>query len=500
MNVQRTNWYYFDGVREIGPLSWALVLQAVLAGEVQPSTLLRAGRNAEWRPAGDFPELFQAGTPNEAEVTSSADFGLSGVTPASGARRSHDSIPPPLLLSRRPARPALATVIAGAVVGIAVVSTLLIVWLNRPASDSPVAESAPTTKPIPPVNTPTIEATNSADTWETRVAARAASSVVTVGTATNKMGTAFVIASDGRRQLLLTNKHVLLKNPNTADLSQALHNECRVKIKDGDVLSARLAAKAKQDQVDLAILYVEAKGLEPVGPIASFAEIKLGERVAAIGTPLDLVLENTVTFGNVSGKRNDFFIQTQTPINHGNSGGPLVDHRGRVIGVNTLAGHYSTGEQIEGINFAIRADLVRQPDLWEFYLDVKSLLKLVPTPVAIATASNPGDIAPARKTGPATPSDPMSAADRQVYGELEKPSGAEFIETPLSDIFDYLAAKHSITIQLDAPAFVKAGVDSQVPLTINLTGVQLKTVLKKICDELRLRYFVNNGVLVVTVR
>ncbi len=159
-------------------------------------------------------------------------------------------------------------------------------------------------------------------------------------------GTGFVINSDG---LILTNKHVVSeKNANYTAITA-----------DGkkyDIKSMSL------DPVgDLAIVKIEADGL-PVVDLADSNELKIGQRVIAIGNALN-EYQNTVTTGIVSAvdrtvvagdgtsgssEQLENMIQTDAAINLGNSGGPLLDISGRVIGINT-----AIDSQASSIGFAI---------------------------------------------------------------------------------------------------------------------------------------------------
>ncbi len=91
-------------------------------------------------------------------------------------------------------------------------------------------------------------------------------------------------------------------------------------------------------------------------PLGSLHEVRPGQEVLAIGTPLG-VLQNTVTRGIVSGLRQldkVVVLQTDTALNPGNSGGPLLDHAGRVVGITTMG---FRGNQ--GLNFAVAVDHAR---------------------------------------------------------------------------------------------------------------------------------------------
>ena len=156
-------------------------------------------------------------------------------------------------------------------------------------------------------------------------------------------GSGFIIRSDG---LLLTNYHVIDKG-----------TAIEVHFYDGKVSTATVLGK---DPIgDLALLQVKTERPLPVVPLGSSATVKVGEFVIAIGSPFGF--QHTITFGIVSGKKRHLlrsgvvggFIQTDASINTGNSGGPLVNMHGEVIGVNTAT--VGRGE----LGFAIPIDAVK---------------------------------------------------------------------------------------------------------------------------------------------
>ncbi len=121
---------------------------------------------------------------------------------------------------------------------------------------------------------------------------------------------------------------------------------------------------AMEEALDLALVRIEAPGPFPWLGLAASSRTRVGQWVLAIGSPFDL--EQTVTAGVVSavrqsleieGKRYHSLVQTDAAINHGNSGGPLVDLRGEVVGVNTAI--FSPSGASAGVGFAISADEVR---------------------------------------------------------------------------------------------------------------------------------------------
>lgn len=123
-------------------------------------------------------------------------------------------------------------------------------------------------------------------------------------------------------------------------------------------LPARVVGVAKE--IDLALLKVDTTGLHAL-PLANYADLRQGEIVFAFGSPAGL--GNSVTAGIVSavGRQMDpdsplIYIQTDAAINRGNSGGPLVNAQGQLVGINTFILSESGGN--EGLNFAIPSGLV----------------------------------------------------------------------------------------------------------------------------------------------
>ncbi|MDR6663974.1 DegQ family serine endoprotease [Rhizobium sp. 1399] len=154
------------------------------------------------------------------------------------------------------------------------------------------------------------------------------------------LGSGFVISPDG---VIVTNNHVI---DNAIDI--------KVTLDDGTELPAKLlGADAKSD---LAVLKVQAP--HPLATVAwgDSDKLKLGDQILAIGNPFGI--GTTVTAGIVSARGRDLhsgpyddFIQIDAPINHGNSGGPLVDRDGNVVGINTAI--YSPNGGSVGVGFAI---------------------------------------------------------------------------------------------------------------------------------------------------
>ena len=120
---------------------------------------------------------------------------------------------------------------------------------------------------------------------------------------------------------------------------------------------------AYDQEADIAVLKIDADGLT-AAEFGDSSTLQVGEMVVAIGNPLGLEFQNTVTCGIISALNRQVtindntmtLIQTDTAINNGNSGGPLINSSGQVIGINSakMSSTYSTnGASIEGIGFAI---------------------------------------------------------------------------------------------------------------------------------------------------
>lgn len=159
------------------------------------------------------------------------------------------------------------------------------------------------------------------------------------------MGSGFVISPDG---YVLTNRHVV----DGAD-------SVTVKLTDRREFKAKVVGS--DEQSDVALLKIDASGL-PVLRIGDSNQLKPGQWVIAIGSPFGL--DHSVTAGIVSavGRANPYanqryvpFIQTDVAINQGNSGGPLLNTRGEVVGINSQI--FSNSGGYMGVSFAIPIDV-----------------------------------------------------------------------------------------------------------------------------------------------
>jgi len=153
------------------------------------------------------------------------------------------------------------------------------------------------------------------------------------------LGSGFIVKSDG---VILTNAHVVTNA-----------SEVTVKLTDGREFKAKVLGVDKP--TDIAVLKIDAKGL-PTVELGDSSSVEVGQWVLAIGEPFGF--ENSASAGIVSAKARSLpnegyvpFLQTDVPVNPGNSGGPLFDSSGKVIGVNSQI--YTNSGGYQGLSFAI---------------------------------------------------------------------------------------------------------------------------------------------------
>jgi serine protease Do len=200
------------------------------------------------------------------------------------------------------------------------------------------------------------------------------------------VGTGFIVDEKG---LLITNLHVIrdaLKLP--GDLG-------RINV---TVDSRNYAASVKgyDESTDLALLEIKSDAKFPVLTLGDSDKVRVGEWAIAVGSPFGL--EHSVTLGIISGKSRtsldgeyDDYLQTDAAINFGNSGGPLLNTKGEVIGINTLV--LAKGQ---GLGFAIPVNMLREilPQLRDQGRVRRSSLNIdttdIPTALAERLALPPG--------------------------------------------------------------------------------------------------------------
>ena len=163
-------------------------------------------------------------------------------------------------------------------------------------------------------------------------------------------GTGIILTEDG---YIVTNSHVV-------------EGSCRARVtlwndEEHDVLLVGYDRRS-----DIAVLKIDAHGLTPA-EFCDTESLAVGDRVVAIGNPLGHEFRSTMTEGIISGIDRDIsyngttltLLQTSAPINEGNSGGPLINMYGQVIGITNMKMSSSTGVTIEGVGFAIPSKTVK---------------------------------------------------------------------------------------------------------------------------------------------
>lgn len=184
---------------------------------------------------------------------------------------------------------------------------------------------------------------------------KAISSVVSISCTSQQgasTGTGVILSADG---YIVTNCHVV-------------ENAAAVEVifEDGSKQSARVIGT---DSIsDLAVLYADGSGFTPA-EFGDSSALRVGDSVVAIGDPLGIALRGTMTDGIVSAINRDIstegrtmtLIQTNAALNSGNSGGPLLNCYGQVVGINTMKiGDYMSDAGVEGLGFAIPSTTVKE--------------------------------------------------------------------------------------------------------------------------------------------
>ncbi|MGB8168149.1 MAG: Do family serine endopeptidase [Chthoniobacteraceae bacterium] len=164
----------------------------------------------------------------------------------------------------------------------------------------------------------------------------------------SSLGSGVIVSREGH---ILTNNHVI-----------ANMEKIEVQLTDGRVEPAQLIGS--DEMTDIAVLKIDAKNIEPL-PFGDSDQVRVGQLVFAIGNPFGF--QESVTQGIVSAKGRRAmrdsgveFLQTDAAVNQGNSGGPLLNLRGEIVGINSAI--YSTSDQGAwlGISFAIPANTARR--------------------------------------------------------------------------------------------------------------------------------------------
>ncbi|PKD43899.1 S1C family serine protease [Rhodohalobacter barkolensis] len=173
------------------------------------------------------------------------------------------------------------------------------------------------------------------------------------------MGSGFIVSEDG---LVVTNQHVVGTNP----------SEIMISMGDGSTYDAQLVGF--DELTDIALIRIESDTTFPFLDLTDSDDVIVGEWSIALGNPFGLFDDGqpTVTVGVVSAKNRDFradpnnprvyidMIQTDAAINRGNSGGPLLNSNGEVIGMNTFIYTGGTSAGFVGLSFAIPSNRIEK--------------------------------------------------------------------------------------------------------------------------------------------
>ncbi len=257
------------------------------------------------------------------------------------------------------------------------------------------------------------------------------------------LGTGFVVTPSG---IIVTNNHVIAPDPGAVRLS--------IKLPRGDVYTDVRVVYAEARR-DFAVLSVKASGL-PVIKVGDSDAVEVGEQIVAIGNPEGLEL--TFTAGIVESVRLDpgkgyRFIQHQAPISHGSSGGPLLNMKGEVIGINTFS--IKDAQNLNGaipINYVTPyfGDAARMT--WEEYARVAAA---PPRPAAPSTpTAPPGPAAPPAGAG-------AGSAPGAFFGKVSfyRPQDASFKIGFAAGVYDAVSL-------FGAAAQGSGGIDNQKTLAL----------------------------------
>lgn len=209
-------------------------------------------------------------------------------------------------------------------------------------------------------------------------------------------GTGFIIDTRG---YIVTNNHVV-----TLGGSREA-SKITIDLADGTTLDATIVGRDERSDIAVLKVNTDASKLQTLS-FASADSIQVGEDVVAIGFPLNLIGEPTVTRGVISAVDRTInetiqgvgaieiagAIQTDAAINPGNSGGPLLDADGRVVGINTAGLRGGASEIVTGINFAVSSP-VAQP-IVSSLIDTGTVRRGF---LGVSIASVDRDVAQARK-------------------------------------------------------------------------------------------------------
>ena len=258
----------------------------------------------------------------------------------------------PLDISHALARPTMTAQRATFIVALAACVAVGIAVDRSGSGVVPPLRATQSTPVTPTSASPATSAATTAQSQEEAITIRVAREITPTVVSVSRQGgsgSGVIVNRDG---MVVTNAHVV-GNARTVEVGLA----------DGRTLRGEVLGR--DQTIDVAVVRVQAQNL-PAAPVGDSDRLEVGQSAIAIGNPLGL--DRTVTTGVISAvNRNprgvglDGLIQTDAAISPGNSGGPLVDSRGRVIGINTAV---LAGQGASGLGFAVpinlATDVVRQ--------------------------------------------------------------------------------------------------------------------------------------------
>jgi serine protease Do len=249
-------------------------------------------------------------------------------------------------------------------------------------------------------------------------------------------GTGFIINKSG---YILTNGHVVAES-----------DQLQVTLADKRLFPAKLIGLDKTG--DLALVKIESNEDLPVAPLGSSEKLQVGDWVMAIGSPFGF--DETVTVGIISGKGRsigaspyDDFIQTDASVNPGNSGGPLINLQGEVVGINTAILSVA-----QGMGFSIPIDVVKiqLPNLKKLGRAVRSWLGIVVQDITLEAKKSLGlKLDHGSLVNEVVPQSPASKAGIQrgdVIVEFDKRPIKNSIELPKRVAYSTAEKEYSIKL------------------------------------------------------
>lgn len=266
-------------------------------------------------------------------------------------------------------------------------------------------------------------------------------------------GSGFVYKKDKKYAYILTNQHVI--DGSDKVIIKTTLEEVEAKVLGGDKF------------LDLAVLRIPETAASQTIKFGKSEDLRIGDPIFTIGTPVGGEFFNSVTSGILSGynreitvsveTKNDFMmnvIQTDASINPGNSGGPLLNNKGEVIGINSLK---LVDNQVEGMGFAIKIEDARS------HLEELEQGKIIKRPVLGVAVMNAEDYEHALEAGIKIPKGISGAA----VIEIDKNSGASKAGLKKGDVITHIEDEEITNFSILKYILYKYKPGDKINLTIN---------------------------------